>query len=91
MGNPGSYVMIDVRDDWEYDDNPMVDERISLYDLPKKLDVLEKFGNKKLVLCCRTGVRGNIGAKFLNKNGIKNVYNLEGGFEALMESEVARG
>jgi len=84
---PDSLVLIDVRNDWEYDDSPLVKERISIYEMPQKFGGLKKYGEKKIVLCCRTGERGNIGAKFLTSKGFNNVYNLEGGFEALMEIE----
>ena len=81
---PDAYVLVDVRDDWEYDDYPHVKERLSVYEMPEKAEKLKKYEDKKLVLCCRTGVRGNVGAKYLIQHGFKNVYNLEGGFEALM-------
>lgn len=80
---PDSFFLIDVRDDWEYDEHPHVKKRLSVYDFPDHLEDLKKFDDKKMVLCCRTGVRGNVGAKYLLQNGFKNVYNLEGGFEAL--------
>ncbi len=87
---PDAYVLVDVRDDWEYDDYPHVKERLSLYEMPDKAEALKKYEGKKLVLCCRTGVRGNVGAKFLLQHGFKNVYNLEGGFEALIAQKEPR-
>ncbi len=85
--DPGSFVLVDVRNEWEYNDLSIIKERISIYVFPYKLNVLKKYDDKKIVLCCLTGERGNIGAKYLLSQGFKNVYNLLGGFEALMEIE----
>lgn len=46
---------------------------------------LDKYKDKKIVIYCNSGYRGNIAAEELNKLGF-NVFHLEGGFQGWMKS-----
>ena len=43
--------------------------------------------DKEVVVHCRSGVRGEIAADFLEKRGFKNVKNLEGGYLAWLQAK----
>jgi hydroxyacylglutathione hydrolase len=53
---------------------------IPLAELPQKLAALDR--TQPIVLHCKGGGRSSIAASFLKANGIQNVSNLTGGFEA---------
>ena len=75
---------IDIREKWEYEEQNIGTNNIPLYEIPKRLDELEKYKEKQLVVFCRTGKRGIQAQKFLAKQGFNNVLNLEGGIEAYL-------
>ena len=80
--------LIDVREEWEYDENGLTSTHLSLYALSDHLDTIRSWGSKTIVFYCNTGARGNVGVKFLQQNGIQDVLNLEGGlvaYQAMME------
>ena len=81
----GSTVVIDVREEWEYDETNIGTLNIPLYELPHRIDEIEQHKQSKIVVFCRTGKRGVQAQKYLAKNGFKKVYNLTGGIEAFLE------
>ncbi|HLF62556.1 MAG TPA: rhodanese-like domain-containing protein [Saprospiraceae bacterium] len=56
-------------------------------DFEKKIDTLEK--EKSYILYCAAGGRSSKAAEMMLQKGFKNVYNLEGGYEA-WEKEVSK-
>jgi hydroxyacylglutathione hydrolase len=73
--------IIDVRgpDEWSHGHLPGA-VHIPLAALPKRLTELDP--SEPVVLHCKGGGRSSIAASFLKANGIQNVSNLAGGFEA---------
>jgi len=47
--------------------------------LKKRINELEKYKDKELLVYCRSGSRSNTACKVLRKDGFENVYNLAGG------------
>lgn len=85
LSNQSAVQFVDVREAWEYEEKNIGAQHISLYDLPEKLNLLVK--DKPLVLHCQSGNRSTLGAKLLMENGFTNVYSLQGGINAFLQSE----
>ncbi|QNL22921.1 rhodanese-like domain-containing protein [Hyphobacterium sp. CCMP332] len=74
-------VIIDVREDWEYEENHIAPYNIPLYSIPKRLNEFKQWKNKKIIVHCNSGKRSVQAQKFLRSQGIVNVYNLTGGLD----------
>jgi rhodanese-related sulfurtransferase len=74
--------IIDVREDWEYQEQNLGGLNIPLGTLPEKLDELEDHKNDEVIVHCRSGARSASAKAFLQQIGFKNVRNLIGGILA---------
>lgn len=75
------FVLVDVRNPPEAEIARIEGSRlIPMRDLAARLTELDP--KKEIVVHCHTGVRSNMAAGFLRKNGFTRVYNLTGGIEA---------
>ncbi|MDO4594947.1 MAG: rhodanese-like domain-containing protein [Tissierellia bacterium] len=73
------YLVIDVRDEEEYDKGHITHAiNISVDDIKEDLNKIEDYKDKSVVLYCNTGNRSGEAAKILVENGFKDVYNAEG-------------
>ncbi|NUM30943.1 MAG: rhodanese-like domain-containing protein [Bacteroidetes bacterium] len=72
-------VIIDVREQYEFDEYNINGILIPLGDLKESLDKLEKYKNSEIVIHCRSGARSAAATDFLTKQGFSNVKNLIGG------------
>ena len=77
--------LIDVREQWEFDEANLGAILIPLQTLPNRIAELEKFKEKELIIHCRSGKRSDNAKKFLEQNGFKNVRNVLGGIVAYLE------
>ena len=78
-----SFVLIDVRETYEYEEFNIGARLIPLGTLPEALDELfENNKDSEIVLHCRSGARSGQAAAFMMANGFTNVRNLEGGMIA---------
>jgi adenylyltransferase/sulfurtransferase len=76
-------LVIDVREPHELEISILKETlHIPMGDLPTKLDELEPYKEKSLVILCRAGKRSDRCAEFLRDEGFKNVLNLIGGINA---------
>jgi rhodanese-related sulfurtransferase len=73
--------VLDVREQWEYDEANLGAQLIPLNSLPNRLAEIEQYKEKELIVHCRSGRRSDNAKKFLEQNGFKNVRNLLGGIE----------
>ena len=81
--NHDDAVLVDVREDSEFNDGHIIDARhIPLGRLGERLDELEAFRDKPIVVNCRSGHRSASACARLRKNGFNSVYNLKGGIMA---------
>lgn len=85
LDNKEPFVVIDVREQWEFEEVNIGARNIPLHDLPKSLDDLQELKNTSFVVHCRTGKRSIQAQKYLIKNGFNEVINLEGGIEAYLQ------
>ncbi|MFM7638197.1 MAG: rhodanese-like domain-containing protein [Bacteroidota bacterium] len=71
--------LIDVREQFEYDEFNLGGELIPLGTLPGKLEDLETMRDEELIVHCRSGARSGTAKIFLTQSGFTNVRNLIGG------------
>lgn len=76
------FAFIDVREEWEYEDENLGAINIPLGDLPTRLDEIEKYKNQEIVVHCRSGARSGNAKKFLESKGFSKVRNVLGGIMA---------
>ena len=79
--NNPDVVLIDVREQWEYNAGHIPNVKlIPLGTIPNRLQEIPK--DKFVVMTCHTGNRSNQATKFLRANGYNNVHNMLGGIAA---------
>jgi rhodanese-related sulfurtransferase len=83
MDNSEKFQLIDIREDYEYQACNINGEHIPMGEILSNLDKISK--DKKVVIHCRSGVRGEAVVRALEEKGYTNVYNLEGGICAWAE------
>jgi len=71
--------LIDVREQFEYDEFNLGGELIPLGTLPGKLEDLETLREEEVIVHCRSGARSGTAKMFLAQSGFTNVRNLIGG------------
>ena len=74
-----SFILIDVREDYEHEEFNVGGELIPLGDLQYKLDEMEDKMEEEIVVYCRSGNRSAMAQEILEQHGFSNVRNLEGG------------
>jgi rhodanese-related sulfurtransferase len=73
--------LLDVREEFEYDEYNLDGKLIPLGDLPQRLDELEDWKEKEVIVHCKSGGRSATAKNFLVSKGFKNVRNLLQGAE----------
>ena len=76
---------IDVREEWEHEEQNIGAQLIPLGDLPARLSEIEHMKDEELIVHCKSGARSGRAKKFLNSQGFNNVRNMLGGITAYME------
>lgn len=76
------FVFLDVREEWEYEDDNLEAKNIPLGDLPSRLEELEEFKDQEIIIHCRSGARSGNAKKFLESKGYAKVRNVLGGILA---------
>jgi rhodanese-related sulfurtransferase len=82
LANGEKPFIVDVREDWEYQEQNIGGLNIPLGTLPDKLDELEDHKNDEVIVHCRSGARSASAKAFLQQQGFTNVRNLLGGILA---------
>lgn len=82
LANGEKPFILDVREDWEYQEQNLGGLNIPLGALPDKLDDLEDHRNDEIIVHCRSGARSASAKAFLTQQGFTNVRNLTGGIMA---------
>ena len=78
--------IIDVREQWEYDEFNINAKHIPLGDLQAALSSLEDWKDQEVIVHCKSGGRSAAACDFMSKMGFSNVRNLEGGMLAWQAS-----
>ena len=82
-------LVLDVREDIEYDAGHIANARhIPVGKLEGRLQELEKFKSKPIVVVCRSGMRSNRACSVLRKHGFTDVHNLAGGINAWQQASL---
>lgn len=71
--------VIDVREQYEYDEYNIGGRLIPLGNLPAGIDDLEELKNEEIIIHCRSGARSAAAKALLEQNGFTKVRNLLGG------------
>ncbi|MFY0606926.1 MAG: rhodanese-like domain-containing protein [Cyclobacteriaceae bacterium] len=75
-------LIIDVREDWEYEEFNINAQHIPLHSLPHSINSLIDWQHSEIIVHCKSGTRSSQAKKLLLKNGFSNVRSLLGGIEA---------
>ena len=67
--------LIDVREQYEYDEFNLGGDLIPLGTLPGKLEDLEDLKNEEVIVHCRSGARSGMAKSILEQAGFSNVVN----------------
>ncbi|MBI3523353.1 MAG: rhodanese-like domain-containing protein [Betaproteobacteria bacterium] len=87
MLNREDALVIDVRETGEWASGHIPNARhIALGQLEKRLNELEKFKDKPLIVNCQSGNRSSAACSTLKKHGFEKVFNLNGGIGAWREA-----
>ena len=75
-----SIILLDVRQPEEFAEKSIPNAiLIPLGDLPDRVDEIEEFRDKEIVVICRSGHRSGQACMFLTMNGFTHTVNLKGG------------
>jgi rhodanese-related sulfurtransferase len=91
LENKEDFVFIDVREEWEYEEDNLGALNIPLGQLPHQLGEIMEFRNKEIVVQCRSGARSGNAKKFMETKGFTKVRNLLGGIIAYRAMEEEEG
>lgn len=73
--------IIDVREEWEHEENNIGGLNMPMGTIPHKLDELASMKDQEVIVYCRTGNRSGKIKQFLQQQGFDQVRNLLGGIE----------
>lgn len=77
-------LIIDVREQWEYDEVNIGVRNIPLGDLPLHLNQLPESKNSEIIVHCQSGRRSRQAQKYLKQQGYSKVVSLRGGIDAYL-------
>ena len=81
--------IIDVREEWEFEEKNIGAALIPLGSLPDRLSEIETFKEQELIIHCKSGARSGRAKQFLETQGYTKVRNLLGGILGYLEQENA--
>lgn len=87
LDNKEEFVFIDVREEYEYEDDNLGAWNIPLAQLPYKLKELDPHKDDEIIIHCRTGARSGNAKQFLETKGYSKVRNVLGGIMAYRNLE----
>lgn len=77
--------IIDVREEWEYEEQNIGAKLIPLASLPQRIEELQDWKEKEIIVHCRSGARSSQAQKYLQSQGFTHVRNLTGGIIKFLE------
>jgi rhodanese-related sulfurtransferase len=79
MDNKAEFLLLDVREPDEYEEYNLGGKLMPLGDLLVRLDELESWRDKDVVVHCRSGKRSEAACEVMAQMGFSQVHNLQGG------------
>ena len=79
MDNKEDFVLIDVREKYEYEEFNIGGKLIPLGEIMGALEDLEEFKGKEIIIHCRSGKRSAMAQQLMLQAGFSDVKNLVGG------------
>ncbi|MEY4539777.1 MAG: hypothetical protein RLZZ306_1534 [Bacteroidota bacterium] len=76
---------LDVREEYEYDEQNLGAKLIPLGELPDRIEELEDWKDREVIVHCRSGARSGRAKAFMESQGFMNVRNVTGGILAYNE------
>ena len=76
---------LDVREEYEYDEENLGAKLIPLGELPDRIEELEDWKEKEVIVHCRSGARSGRAKAFMESQGFTDVRNVVGGILAYNE------
>ena len=74
--------LIDVREEYEFDEFNIGAKLIPLGELPDRLEEIEAWKDQEILVHCRSGARSGRAKEYLESEGFSNVRNVLGGMLA---------
>ena len=86
LKNNNSFQIIDIREPYEYEDGALTNENIPLDKMMSSLNKIHK--DRPVIIYCQSGKRASAIIYMLEKEyKLENLYNLEGGYNAIIQEE----
>ena len=79
--------LIDVREEYEYEDDNLGATLIPLGEIPDRMDEFEALKGQDIYIHCRSGARSGKAKQYLISQGFEKVHNVLGGIIAYREME----
>jgi rhodanese-related sulfurtransferase len=79
--------IVDVREQWEFDEANLNGLLIPLGELPNRFSELEAWKNEEIIIHCKSGGRSGRAKEFLKTQGYENVRNLLGGITEYLANQ----
>jgi rhodanese-related sulfurtransferase len=79
LDNKEDFLLIDVREEWEYQEFNVGARLIPLGNLQGTIDDLDEWMNQEVIVHCKSGARSAAAKNFMIQQGFTNVRNLLGG------------
>ena len=81
-----NFQIIDIREPYEYEDGALTNENIPLDKMMSSLNKIRRY--RPVIIYCQTGKRASAIIYMLEKEyKLENLFNLEGGYNAIMQEE----
>lgn len=77
--------ILDVREEWEYEEDNMGAKLIPLGDIPARIEEIADWKDQELIVHCKSGGRSGRAKKYLESQGFTKVRNMLGGMLAYRE------
>ena len=86
LKNNNNFQIIDIREPYEYEDGALTNENIPLDKMMSSLNKIHR--DRPVIIYCQSGKRASAIIYMLEKEyKLENLYNLEGGYNAIMQEE----
>lgn len=79
--------LIDVREEYEYEDDNLGATLIPLGEIPDRMEEFEALKGQDIYIHCRSGARSGKAKQYLISQGFEKVHNVLGGILAYREME----